>query len=173
MADTRGTLPVTYESLGEFAPDWIVTPGDIIEDLLQERGWTKAELALRAGFTQKHINQLLKGAASITQETAIKLEKVLGSTVRFWLGLEAQYREQVAVKADEAALASYGLLNAQIDLDLDVLNGLNIAVFGTNILDKRYYSGGIVVPIVPPTEIVSNRFSGEPATYGIRITKSF
>lgn len=106
MADTHGTLPVTYESLGEFAPDWIVTPGDIIEDLLQERGWTKAELALRAGFTQKHINQLLKGAATITQETAIKLEKVLGSTVRFWLGLEAQYREQIAVKADVAALAA-------------------------------------------------------------------
>lgn len=112
MADARGKLlavnsvdTVTYESLGEFAPDWTVTPGDIIADLLQERGWTRAEFALRAGFTQKHINQLLKGAASITQETAIKLEKVLGSTVRFWLGLEAQYREQIAVTADVAALA--------------------------------------------------------------------
>ncbi len=93
----------------------------------------------------------------------------------FWIGETTLTSPGVSalLPADEGALAPYGLLNAQVDLDLDVLNGLNIAVFGTNILDKRYYSGGIVVPIVRPTEIVSNRFSGEPATYGIRIKKSF
>ncbi len=94
----------TYETLSDFAPDWIVTPGDTIADLIEERGWTKAELAQRTGFTAKHINQLLKGAASITQDTALKLEKVLGSTARFWLNLEAQYREQLARKADVFAL---------------------------------------------------------------------
>jgi HTH-type transcriptional regulator / antitoxin HigA len=104
MTETN-ILPMTYDSLSDFAPDWLVTPGDTISELLEERGWTKAELALRTGFTPKHINQLLKGEASITQETAIKLEKVLGSTVRFWLGLEAQYREQLAKKADAVSLA--------------------------------------------------------------------
>jgi HTH-type transcriptional regulator/antitoxin HigA len=99
MTNTR-----TYETLSSFAPDWIVTPGDTIADLVEERGWTKAELAQRTGFTAKHINQLLKGAASITQDTALKLEKVLGSTARFWLGLEAQYREQLARKDDVYAL---------------------------------------------------------------------
>lgn len=99
-------LPATFESLSEFAPDWIVTPGNVIADLLQEKGWTKAALAQRTGFTAKHINQLLKGDASITQETAVKLEKVLGSTVRFWLGLEVQYRELLAKKADVIELAA-------------------------------------------------------------------
>jgi len=47
-------------------------------------------VAQRTGFTTKHINLLLKGDAPITQDTAMKLEKVLGSTARFWLGLEAQ-----------------------------------------------------------------------------------
>jgi HTH-type transcriptional regulator/antitoxin HigA len=65
--------------------------------LLGERGWTQVELAQRTGFTTKHINLLLKGDAPITQDTAMKLEKVLGSTARFWLGLEAQYREQLAL----------------------------------------------------------------------------
>lgn len=36
----------------------------------------------------------------------MKLEKVLGSTARFWLGLEAQYREQLARKADVVGLAA-------------------------------------------------------------------
>ena len=95
----------TYSSLTEFAPDWVVTPGDTIADLLEERGWKQAELAIRTGFTTKHVNQLIKGDAPITQETAAKLEKVLGSTVRFWMGLDTQYREQIARAAEHAALA--------------------------------------------------------------------
>ena len=92
----------TFASLAEFAPDWIATPGDTIADVLEERGWTQVELAKRTGFTAKHINQLLKGDAPITQDTAAKLEIVLGSTVRFWVGLDSQYREQLA-RRDELA----------------------------------------------------------------------
>ena len=44
-----------------FAPDWISPPGDTIEDLLAERGWSKAEFAERTGFTAKHVNELVKG----------------------------------------------------------------------------------------------------------------
>lgn len=94
-----------FATLAEFAPDWTSTPGDTIADLLEERGWTQAELALRTGFTRKHINLLLKGDAPITEETALKLEKVLGSSARFWLGLEAQYREQLGRKEEVGRLA--------------------------------------------------------------------
>lgn len=94
-----------FATLAGFAPDWISVPGDTIADLLEERGWTQAELALRTGFTRKHINQLLKGDAPISEETALKLEKVLGSTARFWLGLEAQYREQLGRREDMDRLA--------------------------------------------------------------------
>jgi HTH-type transcriptional regulator / antitoxin HigA len=94
-----------YASLVDFAPDWLVKPGDTIADVLEERGWTQTELAKRTGFTTKHIHQLLKGDAPITQETAAKLEKVLGSTVRFWVGLDTQYREQLAKRDELKALA--------------------------------------------------------------------
>ena len=86
----------TYETLSDFAPDWVAVPGESINDLLEERGWTQADLATRTGFTAKHVNLLLKGKAPITEETALKLERVLGSTARFWLNLEAQYREYLA-----------------------------------------------------------------------------
>ena len=79
-----------------------------------------------------------------------------------------------ALPAGQGELNAIGLLNGQVDLDLDVLRGINIAVFGTNIANKKYFSGGIVVPIIlGARQIVSNRFAGDPATYGIRITKSF
>ncbi|MDQ6628954.1 MAG: HigA family addiction module antitoxin [Pseudomonadota bacterium] len=96
----------SYTSLSEFAPDWVATPGDSIADLLEERGWTQAELALRTGFTRKHINQLVKGEAPITEDTALKLEKVLGSSARFWLALEAQYREQLGRKEEMSRLGA-------------------------------------------------------------------
>lgn len=96
-----------FSTLADFAPDWIVTPGDTIADMLEERGWTQAELAKRTGYTTKHINQLLKGDAAITQETAGKLEKVLGGSVRFWTSLESQYREQLARKGEYAVLGKH------------------------------------------------------------------
>jgi len=76
--------------------DWVSPPGDTILDLLEERDWTQADLAKRMGYTTKHISQLINGKASITQETACRLERVLGSTARFWLNREAQYRENFA-----------------------------------------------------------------------------
>jgi addiction module HigA family antidote len=75
-----------------FAPNWVSPTGDTIADALDERGWTQAELANRLGFTRKHVNDLIQGRASVTPETASRLETVLGSTAGFWLRREAQYR---------------------------------------------------------------------------------
>lgn len=87
-----------------FAPDWISPPGDSILDLLGERGWNQVELARRTGYTTKHISLLINGKASITEETAIKLERVVGSSARFWLSREAQYREGLARISERDAL---------------------------------------------------------------------
>jgi HTH-type transcriptional regulator/antitoxin HigA len=78
-----------------FAPDWVSPPGDTIADVLEERGWTQAELARRLGYTEKHVSQLINGKATITEDTASRLERVLGSTAGFWLRKEATYRERL------------------------------------------------------------------------------
>ncbi len=79
-----------------FQPDWVSPPGDTIADLLEEKGWSQAEFAQRCGYTTKHASLLINGKASITEDTALKLERVLGSSARFWLVREAQYRETIA-----------------------------------------------------------------------------
>jgi len=79
-----------------FAPDWVSTSGDTILDLMEERDWTQVELANRLGFSTKHLNQLIKGKVTLTYETAQKLERVLGSTVSFWMNRESKYRQHVA-----------------------------------------------------------------------------
>ena len=79
-----------------FAPDWVSPPGDTIADIIEERGWTQAELAKRLGYTEKHVSQLLNGKVPLTDEAALRLERVVGSTVGFWLAREAKYREHCA-----------------------------------------------------------------------------
>lgn len=79
-----------------FNPDWVSPPGDTISDLLEEREWSQAELAQRLGYSPKHLNQLVKGKVPLSEDAAMRLERVLGSTAGFWLAREAKYREKLA-----------------------------------------------------------------------------
>jgi len=78
-----------------FSPDWISPPGDTISDILEDRDWTQEVFAKRMGNSTKHISHLITGKAPITQETALKLERVIGGTANFWLNREVQYREKL------------------------------------------------------------------------------
>lgn len=84
-----------------FNPDWISPPGETIADLLEDLDWTQAQLAKRLDYSTKHVSQLVNGKAPITEDTAVKLARVLGSTEEFWLEREAQYRAALA-KVEEA-----------------------------------------------------------------------
>lgn len=92
------------EQTTAFQPGWVSPPGDTIADLLEEKSWTQAEFAQRCGYTTKHVSQLINSKASITEETAIKLEKVLGSDARFWITREVQFRESLARQQEFDAL---------------------------------------------------------------------
>ncbi|MEC4818997.1 MAG: HigA family addiction module antitoxin [Scytonema sp. PMC 1069.18] len=95
------------ETTRAFTPDWVSPPGDTIADFLEERDWTQVQLAERLGYTTKHVSQLINGKAPINEETALKLERVLGSTAGFWLNREAQYRAALARKEEEIRLKGW------------------------------------------------------------------
>lgn len=74
--------------------DWGSPPGHTIADLLEERNWTQAQLADRLGVSRKYVCELITGKAAISEAIAIRLARVLGSTVGFWLNREAGYRRE-------------------------------------------------------------------------------
>lgn len=84
------------EPSAPFAPDWVLPPGESILDLAEERGWKQAELAQRLGYSEKHVSQLINGKVPLTVDAAQRLERVLGSTMDFWLALEANYQNHKA-----------------------------------------------------------------------------
>lgn len=79
-----------------FAPDWVLPPGESILDIAEERGWTQAELAQRLGYSEKHMSQLINGKVPLTVDAAQRLERVVGSTMDFWLALEANFQKHKA-----------------------------------------------------------------------------
>jgi len=79
-----------------YRPDKISAPGVTLLDLLEERGMTQTELSFRTGRPLKTINEIIKGKAAITSETAIQLERTLGVSAEFWNQREANYRAYLA-----------------------------------------------------------------------------
>jgi HTH-type transcriptional regulator / antitoxin HigA len=79
-----------------YCPDVAIPPGETLADILEQIGMTQAELAERTGRPYKTINEIIKGKAAITPETAIQFEAVLKVPARFWNNLEMNYRETLA-----------------------------------------------------------------------------
>lgn len=90
-----------------YTPDYVVSPGSVLEEYLAELGMSKVELAERCGRPQKTISEILHAKAAITPETALQLERVLGRPASFWLSLEATYRLALAEREERASLADH------------------------------------------------------------------
>jgi len=89
-----------------FAPDYTVSPGEILAETIDALGMTQRELAVRTGLSAKTINLIIKGQEPITYETAIKLERATGTAASLWNNLERNYREQLAEIHDHQNLAA-------------------------------------------------------------------
>jgi addiction module HigA family antidote len=91
----------------EYIPDEVSPPGETLLEVLEERGMTQADLAERTGRPRKTINEIVKGKAAITPETALQLERVLGISAAFWNNRESLYRENLARRDERARLESH------------------------------------------------------------------
>lgn len=85
----------------KYTPDYIFTPGDILEEYLEAFNMTQAELASRCEVTAKTINEIIAGKSALTPNLALKLEKVLNRPAQFWNNLETLYKDKLARRKEE------------------------------------------------------------------------
>lgn len=85
-----------------------IPPGETIKEMLEYRGIKQKEFAIRMDMSEKHISRLINGEVILTQETASKLEIVLGMKASFWLELESIYRQDLLK------------IKAELDMDEDI-----------------------------------------------------
>ena len=95
------------QAKNQFTPDYLVTPGEVLDEYLDDLGMTQAELASRTGLAKKTINEIIKGKSPITPETALKLERVLDRPAHFWNNLERQFQEDRVRLAEQQRLESH------------------------------------------------------------------
>jgi HTH-type transcriptional regulator/antitoxin HigA len=92
----------------QYTPDYVSMPGETLQEVLELRGMSQAELAERTGRPKKTINEIIKGKAAITPETALQLELVLGIPASFWNSREQHYREALARERGREHLEAVG-----------------------------------------------------------------
>ncbi len=88
------------ESNLSYLPARVSPPGATLAELIDERGISQAELARRMGRPLNAVNEMVLGAKEITEDTALELERVLGTSAHFWLARESRYREYLARQRD-------------------------------------------------------------------------
>lgn len=76
-----------------FNPDYSPeAPGEYLRWFLDDRGIKIVDFARRTGRPTKTISEIISGKVSITTETALQFERVLGEGAGFWLALEAKHQ---------------------------------------------------------------------------------
>ncbi len=103
---------MTTTTTDKFSPDYIISPGDVLEETLDAREIKKSDFALRCNLSSKTISLIIAGKAPVTPDTAIKFERVLGISSTTWLNIESKYSLRKAEReAEECIYANMQKLN--------------------------------------------------------------
>lgn len=75
--------------------DFIIHPGETLAEILEDRGMSQKELAIRTGVTEKHVSTVINGQKNISTSFAKKLEYALGIEAEFWINLQKNYEREL------------------------------------------------------------------------------
>ncbi len=67
-------------------------PGEmLLEEFLNPMNISQSEFAIRLGVSFPRLNEIIRGKRSVTPDTTLRLDKVLGMPADFWLGLQQDW----------------------------------------------------------------------------------
>ena len=73
-------------------PAFVPFPGELIAELIAERGWSQTKLAVFIGRPHQLVNGIINGRREITPETALQLAAAFGSSDSYFMNMETNYR---------------------------------------------------------------------------------
>lgn len=79
-------------------------PGYYIEEIVEESGLSQQDFANRLDTTPKNLSKIINGQQSLSVDMAMKLSKMLGTSLEYWLNLQNAYDAVVAEIKSEAVL---------------------------------------------------------------------
>ncbi len=75
----------------------------LLEEFLRPLEMSQSAFAIRLGISYPRLNEIIHGKRTVTPDTALRLERVLGIPADFWLGLQADCDLWQAMNRREAA----------------------------------------------------------------------
>ena len=76
-----------------------IHPGDILlHEFLEPMGISQNKLVRDISVPSRRINEIVLGKRAITADTALRLARYIGSSEKFWLGLQDDYDLEEASK---------------------------------------------------------------------------
>lgn len=79
-------------------------PGEMLtEEFLKPLGLSQRDVAARMGISYVRLNEVIKGKRGVTPDTALRLERLLGTTAQFWLNLQLGWDLYHAQHSETAA----------------------------------------------------------------------
>jgi addiction module HigA family antidote len=74
----------------------------LLEEFLKPRKISQSEFAVRLGVSFPRLNEIIRGKRGVTPDTALRLERVLGMSADFWLGLQIDWDLWHAMRSTDA-----------------------------------------------------------------------
>jgi HTH-type transcriptional regulator / antitoxin HigA len=104
--EPQETITNTYQ------PDFVVHPGEYLEEVLESREIKKREFAERVGLSVKAVSQIINGKSLFSPEVALRFERVLKISASIWAGMVEEYqlyeaREQQKRKLGAQAVSDW------------------------------------------------------------------
>ena len=94
MAEMRNT----------YTPDYVIHPGEYLEEILEARGIKKRDFAERAGLSVKSVSQIINRKALYSPDVALTFEKILDVNAELWMNMAESYQLFQARRKDEERL---------------------------------------------------------------------
>lgn len=97
-------------------------PGYYIKEIIEDEGLTQEDFAKRLGTTPKNLSLLVRGEQSLSVDMAMKLSRMLGTSIAYWQNLQSAY------DALEAQIAA----DQELEQEKQVLKELKYDYFRDN-----------------------------------------
>lgn len=79
-------------------------PGYYIKEIIDESGLTQEDFAKRLDTTPKNLSYLIRGEQNLSIDIAMKLSRMMGTSVHYWLNLQNAYDALIAQFKSEEEL---------------------------------------------------------------------
>ena len=80
-------------------------PGYYIKELVEDSGLTQEDFSKRLDTTPKNLSKIINGDQGLSRDMAMKLARMLGTSIDYWLNLQKQFDAKIAEFESEDELS--------------------------------------------------------------------